>query len=122
MPLSPVLKLPAYPFKNFGYDNNWWAGVIGQQAFIDDYGRKNGDGEHRTLPSSWLSAASGTPLAGWIIGCLLAGYLTRSIGRKWTIVVVCVIAIVGMVIQCVVLNYWVLTVGRLINAFSMGMT
>ena len=34
--------------------------------------------------------------------------------------VICVIAIVGMVIQCVVLNYWVLTVGRLINAFSMG--
>ncbi|CAH0057654.1 unnamed protein product [Clonostachys solani] len=105
---------------NFGYDNNWWAGVIGQQSFINDYGRYNGPGQDRSLPSTWLSAASGTPIAGWIIGCLLAGYLTRTFGRKKTIIVICVVALIGMVIQAAVLNYWVLMVGRLINAFSMG--
>uniref|UniRef100_A0A0B7KFS9 Major facilitator superfamily (MFS) profile domain-containing protein n=1 Tax=Bionectria ochroleuca TaxID=29856 RepID=A0A0B7KFS9_BIOOC len=105
---------------NFGYDNNWWAGVIGQQSFINDYGRYNGPDQDRSLPSTWLSAASGTPIAGWIIGCLLAGYLTSTFGRKMTIIIICVVALIGMVIQAAVLNYWVLMVGRLINAFSMG--
>ncbi|CAG9970408.1 unnamed protein product [Clonostachys byssicola] len=107
--------------RNFGYDNNWWAGVIGQQSFINDYGRYNGPGQDRSLPSTWLSAASGTPIAGWIIGCVLAGYLTSTFGRKMTIITICVVALIGMVIQAAVLNYWVLMVGRLINAFSMGM-
>lgn len=107
--------------QNFGYDNNWWAGVNNMQSFIDDYGLKDGNAEHRTLPSSWLSAASGTPLAGWIIGCLVAGFLTRRVGRKWTIIVICIVALVGMVIQVAVKNFWALVAGRLINAFSMGL-
>ncbi|CAH0027792.1 unnamed protein product [Clonostachys rhizophaga] len=116
--LTPALQIGAM---NFGYDNNWWAGVIGQQSFINDYGRYNGPGQDRSLPSTWLSAASGTPIARWIIGCLLAGYLTSTFGRKMTIITICVVALIGMVIQAAVLNYWVLMVGRLINAFSMGM-
>ncbi|KAI1846170.1 hypothetical protein JX266_007695 [Neoarthrinium moseri] len=105
---------------NFGYDNNWWSGVIGAQSFIDHYGRDNGPNNPRTLPSSWLSAASGTPIAGWIVGCLTAGYVTSKFGRKKTMVIICLIALVGMVIQCAVRNYWALMVGRLINAVSMG--
>ncbi|CAI6094856.1 unnamed protein product [Clonostachys chloroleuca] len=76
----------------------------------------------RPLPSTWLSAASGTPIAGWIIGCLLAGYLTSTFRRKMTIITICVVALIGMVIQAAVLNYWVLMAGRLINALSMGMS
>jgi MFS family permease len=38
-----------------------------------------------------------------------------------TIIIICVVALIGMVIQAAVLNYWVLMVGGLINAFSMGM-
>lgn len=33
---------------------------------------------------------------------------------------ICVIALVGMVIQCAAHNYWALMVGRIINAVSMG--
>lgn len=39
-----------------------------------------------------------------------------------TIITICVIALIGMVIQAAVLNYWVLMAGRLINALSMGMS
>lgn len=106
--------------QNFGYDNNWWSGMITLHSFINAYGDKQGPGEDRILPSSWLSAASGTPIAGWIIGCLIAGFLTRSIGRKMTIVIICVIGLIGMIIQAAVVNYWALMIGRLINAFSMG--
>ncbi|OAA57395.1 General substrate transporter [Niveomyces insectorum RCEF 264] len=105
---------------NFGYDNNWWSGIINSQSFIDAYGKDNGPGQPRTLPSSWLSVASGTPLAGWIIGCALASLLTSRFGRRKTIMVICVIALVGMVIQCAAHNYWALMVGRIVNALSMG--
>ncbi|KAF4470301.1 Major facilitator superfamily domain general substrate transporter [Fusarium albosuccineum] len=81
---------------NFGYDNNWW------------------------LPSDWLSIATGTPIAGWIIGCVVASYLTSGLGRKMTIVIVCLIALVGMILQCAIDSYWGIMAGRLVNAVSMG--
>ncbi|OQU99843.1 hypothetical protein CLAIMM_05421 [Cladophialophora immunda] len=105
---------------NFGYDNTWWGGIIGLPSFVAAYGRKNGPGEPRTLPSSWLSAASGTPVASWILGCGIAGLLANKLGRRKTIVVLCIIALVGMVIQSSVRNYWGLMVGRMVNGVSMG--
>ncbi|OKL56640.1 hypothetical protein UA08_08358 [Talaromyces atroroseus] len=107
--------------QNFGFDNNWWGSIVGLQKFIDDYGESHGPGQPKTLPSSWLSAASGTPIAGWIIGCLVAGFVTRRIGRKITIVVICCIAMVGIILQCAIPSYWGIMCGRLINSISMGL-
>ncbi|KAK5164156.1 uncharacterized protein LTR77_010247 [Saxophila tyrrhenica] len=118
--LTPRLVRVYLFASNFGYDNNWWSGVIALDRFVQDYGKSHGPGEARTLPSSWLSAASGTPLVGWILGCALASYLNSRFGRKKTLVILCIIALVGMIIQCAVANYWALMVGRLINSFSMG--
>lgn len=84
------------------------------------YGKWNGPDAQRTLPSTWLSVASGTPIAGWIVGCLAASYLTSWFGRKMTIIILCVIAIIGMIMQCAIRNYWGLMAGRLVNALSMG--
>ncbi|KAJ3547064.1 hypothetical protein NM208_g1694 [Fusarium decemcellulare] len=106
---------------NFGYDNNWWSGAINSRAFNDDYGKHlDGPDKPRRLPSDWLSIATGTPIAGWIIGCLVASYLTSGLGRKMTIAIVCLIALVGMILQCAIDSYWGIMAGRLVNAVSMG--
>lgn len=55
------------------------------------------------------------------MGCLIASYLTSSLGRKKTIVIVCVVALIGMIMQCAIPSYWGLMAGRLVNALSMGM-
>jgi MFS family permease len=67
-----------------------------------------------------LSAASGTPVASWILGCGIAGLLSDKLGRRKTIVILCIIALVGMIIQSSVRNYWGLMVGRMVNGVSMG--
>ncbi|KAF4990008.1 hypothetical protein FDECE_14523 [Fusarium decemcellulare] len=107
---------------NFGYDNNWWSGAINSRAFNEDYGKHlDGPDKPSRLPSDWLSIATGTPIAGWIIGCVVASYLTSGLGRKMTIVIVCLIALVGMILQCAIDSYWGIMAGRLVNAVSMGM-
>ncbi|KAI9740153.1 MAG: hypothetical protein M1834_004731 [Cirrosporium novae-zelandiae] len=118
--LLRVYLLVSMGAMNFGVDNNWWSAAIGMQKFIDDYGTYVGDSKTKTLPSSWLSAASGTPIAGWVIGCCIASSITRRLGRKLTVVVICCIAIVGIILQPSIPNYWGLMVGRLINSVSMG--
>lgn len=54
------------------------------------------------------------------MGCVIASYLTSTLGRKKTIVIVCLIALLGMILQCAIHNYWGLMAGRLVNALSMG--
>ncbi|KAJ5579517.1 uncharacterized protein N7459_005502 [Penicillium hispanicum] len=119
--LVRVYMLCSIGAMNFGFDNNWWGSVIGMQSFRDQYGRIESPGQPKTLPSTWISAASGTPIAGWIIGCFMAGLITRSLGRKRTIWVICGIAIVGIILQCAIPSYWGIMVGRLINSISMGL-
>jgi MFS transporter, SP family, sugar:H+ symporter len=51
---------------------------------------------------------------------MVAGFLTRNFGRRMTIVILCIIALVGMIIQAATHNFWALMMGRLINSLSMG--
>lgn len=90
------------------------------QRFIDDYGVPQGPGQPYYLPSYWISVASGTPIAGWVLGCVLSSEISRRFGRKPTIIVVCAIAIVGIVMQPSIPNYWGVMAGRLFNSVSMG--
>ena len=94
--------------------------MIGSRQFNEDFGKHIEGHEHKTLPSDWISIASGTPIAGWIVGCLIASYLTSGLGRKKTIVILCIIALIGMIMQCAIRSYWGLMAGRLVNAISMG--
>ncbi|KAF2166745.1 hypothetical protein M409DRAFT_22799 [Zasmidium cellare ATCC 36951] len=105
---------------NFGFDNGWWSSVLTVQEFADYYGPPSTTGESRAIPSSWQSAGSGTANAGMVIGCLIAGAVGRKIGRRWSIVLLVVIALMGMVIQNVIHSFWAVMAGRMVNAISMG--
>ncbi|KAL6252392.1 hypothetical protein RBB50_000111 [Rhinocladiella similis] len=115
-----VYMLVSLGAMNFGVDNNWWSACIGMQRFIDDYGVLKGPGEGYYLPSYWISVASGTPLAGWVLGCFISSEISTRFGRKPTLVVVCTLAIIGIVLQPSIPNYWGIMAGRLINSVSMG--
>ncbi|OBT88576.1 hypothetical protein VE02_03988 [Pseudogymnoascus sp. 03VT05] len=106
---------------NFGFDISWWASCLGVKEFKDTYGRSPAPGVPKTIPATWQSAGTGTPNAGMALGCLLGGYANRRLGRKRTIILLSVIAIVGIVIQVAVPSYWAVVVGRTINGLSVGM-
>ncbi|GME57872.1 putative high-affinity glucose transporter protein [Neofusicoccum parvum] len=118
--LMQVYLLVSLGAMNFGVDNNYWSAVVSMDKFSADLGTSVGGSTTKSIPSSWLSIASGTPIAGWVIGCVIASEITRRLGRRMTVVVICIIAIVGIIIQAAVNNYWAIMAGRLVNSISMG--
>ncbi|RFU23719.1 hypothetical protein B7463_g12619, partial [Scytalidium lignicola] len=105
---------------NFGIDNGWWATVLTVPNFIETYGEMNEKTGKYWIPSSWLSAGSGTANADMAVGAMLAGPVISKFGRRGSIVMIVVVGLIGMVIQNAVPNYWGVMAGRTINAVSMG--
>ncbi|EXJ91450.1 hypothetical protein A1O1_04562 [Capronia coronata CBS 617.96] len=105
---------------NFGIDNGWWAAVITIDDFIETFGRWDPVKQKYTLPSSWLSAGSGTANAGMALGAFAAGPIIKKLGRRLSVVVIVAIALLGMILQISIHSYWGIMAGRTINSFSMG--
>lgn len=75
----------------FGYDSGYINGVTGSAPFIaiiEGPGVKALTGPHQSLIVSILSA-------GTFFGAIIAGDVADTIGRKWTIIMGCVIYIIG---------------------------
>lgn len=107
------------PPQNFGFDNGWWSNVIALPQFAKRFGVVNPETGEKYIPSSWLSAGSGTGNAGMAIGCIIASPIIRRIGRKFTVLAICVIAFIGMTMQNAIPSYWGVMAGRMVNAISM---
>jgi sugar porter (SP) family MFS transporter len=81
----------------FGYDSGYINGVLGSQIFIDaveHVGAKAVGESNTSLIVSILSC-------GTFFGALIAGDLADFIGRRWTVILGCLIYMVGCVIQMI---------------------
>ncbi|KAJ0116772.1 hexose transporter [Diaporthe amygdali] len=79
----------------FGYDSGYINGVSGSPAFY-----KAVEGASATaLTDSNLSLITSILSAGTFFGAIIAGDVAEFIGRKWTVIVGCLIYICGVVIQ-----------------------
>lgn len=79
----------------FGYDSGYINGVNGSAAFykaVDGATATALSNPHQSLIVSILSA-------GTFIGAIVAGDVADFIGRKWTVILGCVIYMLGVVIQ-----------------------
>lgn len=80
----------------FGYDSGYINGVNGSAAF---YQAVEGNSTATALSSSNQSLIVSILSAGTFFGALIAGDIAEFIGRKWTVVVGCLIYVLGVVIQ-----------------------
>jgi MFS family permease len=81
----------------FGYDSGYINGVNGSKLFIqqvEGVGATTLTTPHTSLITSILSA-------GTFFGALIAGDVAERIGRKWTVIMGCVIYLVGVIVQMV---------------------
>jgi len=81
----------------FGYDSGYINGVLGSRIFIDAVefaGAKEVSESHTSLIVSILSC-------GTFFGAVIAGDVADFIGRKWTVIMGCVIYMIGVVIQMI---------------------
>ncbi|ETN39294.1 uncharacterized protein HMPREF1541_05517 [Cyphellophora europaea CBS 101466] len=107
----------------FGYDSGYINGVLGSSIFIREVegaDRDPDDGvtsSHQSLIVSILSC-------GTFFGAIIAGDVADMIGRKWTVIVGCIIYLIGVVIQMLtgpeVDSLGAIVAGRLIAGFGVG--
>lgn len=101
----------------FGYDTGEISGLLAMPDFIARFGSNGAFSNVREgLIVGLLSIGS-------LIGCVTAGPLanSRAIGRRGTIMIACVIFIIGTLIQIASISSWVqLMIGRLIAGVGVG--
>jgi len=103
----------------FGYDSAYVNGVLGNQIFIDNV---EGPG-HDAVSSSHQSLIVSILSLGTFIGAIAGGDLADFIGRKWTVIIGCIIYAVGVVIQMITGHgdsLATIVVGRVIAGLGVG--
>ncbi|ORY25530.1 general substrate transporter [Naematelia encephala] len=111
---------------SFGYDNNWWGGVIGATYFNRQFGsgHKIVDGQSvRTLTSSDTSTGTALGTAGIMIGCMIAPFVNEYFGRRVSFTLLGIVGVIGTLIQiCCTFNrsYWLLVGGKIVVNISVG--
>ncbi|RBR19558.1 uncharacterized protein FIESC28_05553 [Fusarium coffeatum] len=103
----------------FGYDSGYINGVNGSKYFIEQVEGRGADAlseSHQSLIVSILSC-------GTFFGALIAGDLADRMGRKWTVILGCLIYCIGVVIQMITGHgdpLACIVVGRLIAGLGVG--
>jgi len=103
----------------FGYDSGYVNGVLGSALFyktVEGPDATAVSDSHQSLIVSILSC-------GTFFGALIAGDLADFIGRKWTVILGCVIYALGVVIQMITGAgdpLGAIVAGRLVAGFGVG--
>ncbi|KXH53313.1 hypothetical protein CSIM01_11833 [Colletotrichum simmondsii] len=103
---------------SFGWDSSVIGGVVVMEPFKNDYGLKDAKPvETANLTGNIVS----TLQAGCLVGALLASPMTDRFGRKWCLVTVAAIILVGVVLQAVSSGrIAAIFVGRFIAGLGVG--
>jgi MFS family permease len=81
----------------FGYDSGYINGVLGSKIFIEAVEHVGATAVGESNTSLIVSILS----CGTFFGALIAGDLADFIGRRWTVILGCLIYMVGCVIQMI---------------------
>ncbi len=103
----------------FGYDIGYINGVLGSRIFITAV---MGDG-HTEVSESYTSLIVSILSCGTFFGALIAGDFADWIGRKWTVIMGCIVYCIGVCIQMITSPSAALgpiVAGRLIAGFGVG--
>lgn len=103
---------------SFGWDSSVIGGVIVMPPFIDDYNL----GDPKSVASANLAANIVSTLqAGCFVGALAASPLTDRWGRKWALIGVSAVIILGVVMQAASSGFLApLYVGRFVSGMGVG--
>jgi len=114
----------------FGYDSGYINGVLGMKYFITLYTgldpndprfQKNGsEPKGFALPSSHKSLIVSILSAGTFFGALMAGDIADFTGRRTTIILGCIVFVIGVVLQTASSSLGLLVAGRVVAGFGIG--
>jgi sugar porter (SP) family MFS transporter len=104
----------------YGYDSGYISGVMGMTYFIEEFTGKSPSDPNFALDSSQKSLITSILSAGTFVGALIAGDVADFIGRRPTIIVSCLVFLVGVVLQVASTTIALLSVGRVIAGLGVG--
>ncbi|KAK9479222.1 general substrate transporter [Lipomyces japonicus] len=107
----------------FGYDSGYISGVMGMDYFIAVITGLDKDTAPEgtfVLPSWKMSLITSILSAGTFFGSIIAGDLADWYGRRVTIILGCIVFIIGVVLQIASAGLGLLVAGRLIAGFGVG--
>ncbi|KAJ8060575.1 hypothetical protein OCU04_010889 [Sclerotinia nivalis] len=112
----------------FGYDSGYISGVMGMPYFINLYTGKPIPGPDAlkpvkdafVLPASDKSLITSILSAGTFFGAIIAGDLADWLGRRTTVILGCIIFIIGVILQTASSGLGLLVAGRLVAGFGVG--
>jgi MFS family permease len=104
----------------FGYDSGYVNGVLGSPIFIAAI---EGNTEAEAIRDSYTSLIVSILSCGTFFGAIIAGDVADWIGRKWTVIIGCIIYMFGVVIQMITgegSSLGTMVAGRLIAGIGVG--
>ncbi|KAK9316071.1 general substrate transporter [Lipomyces starkeyi] len=107
----------------FGYDSGYISGVMGMNyviTLLTGLDPKTTPSSQFALPSWKKSAITSVLSAGTFFGALMAGDFADYIGRRITIILGCIVFIVGVILQTASASFGLLVAGRLVAGFGVG--
>ncbi|GAV29410.1 hypothetical protein PMKS-002910 [Pichia membranifaciens] len=105
----------------FGYDSGYISGVMGMEYFIHEFTGKVNDGSDTFVLDAWQKSLITSILsAGTFFGAIMAGDFADFIGRKYTVIMGCIIFIIGVILQTASTTVALLSVGRVVAGLGVG--
>ena len=115
----------------FGYDSGYINGVLGMKYFVHLFTGLDPDapefqkgatpGPDGFAVPAWKKSLIVSILsAGTFFGALMAGDIADFVGRRTTVIIGCIIFIVGVALQTAASNLGLLVAGRLVAGFGVG--
>ncbi|KAH7309903.1 general substrate transporter [Stachybotrys elegans] len=98
----------------FGLDSGIIATTFGHESFrLKMYGSN-------AVNTAYAGAIVSCYNAGQAIGGMTSGYLADKFSRKYTILIACILTIIGAVLQCAAVNVGMMISGRLVGGIGCG--
>ncbi|KAK8197848.1 general substrate transporter [Phyllosticta capitalensis] len=104
----------------FGYQSGQISGFLEMDDYKRRFGEPQADGSH-TFSASRQGAIVGLFSIGCLMGCLTAGKVADTLGRRLTISLFAFVAIIGSIIEVASTTHWAqFAVGRLVDGMGIG--
>jgi SP family sugar:H+ symporter-like MFS transporter len=104
-----------------GFDSGYIGGVLAMTSFKKQFGTVDkSDPSGFNITTGNKSLVTSILSAGTFVGALIAGTLADTIGRRLSIIIACLIFIVGVVVQITSHSVGGLVAGRVVAGLGMG--
>ncbi|KAJ3527498.1 hypothetical protein NM208_g10672 [Fusarium decemcellulare] len=111
-----------------GFDNGWWGTIQGADAFLRAYGHCDAvDGISTcNLSTSQKAAGSSVQSGGIMVGSILAVYINKALGRRWSLVITGFVSLLGVLIEMTSAvgspRFSQFVVGKTVASVAMGLS